>query len=102
MENIKIRLPKMILILTEHELLKALAAAPDVFRKAIGRGKAEQRATDNSRRQAKGFDRWALYEALKGNRFDSQTIKWVFGMNAEECKFGVVEFLEYRMRENRS
>lgn len=101
MAEITIKLPKMILILTDSEIIQALTASPDIFRKAIGRGKGYKRAMSIQERQAEDFDRWQLYETLKGNRdIDSCTFQWVKGMNETELREGVYSFLE-RMRQCR-
>lgn len=101
MAEITIKLPKMLLILTDSEIIQALTASPDIFRKAIGRGKGYKRAISTQERLAEGFDRWQLYETLKGNRnIDSCTYEWVRGMNHKELVEGVLSFLE-RMQQCR-
>lgn len=95
MAEVTIKLPKMLLILNENELIQALTASPDIFRKAIGRGKGYKRAMSTQERQAEGFDRWQLYETLKGNRYiDSCTFDWVQGMNHTELVEGVLAYLQ--------
>ena len=81
-------------------LIQALTASPEIFRKAIGEEK-DTRAMSTQERLAEGFDRWQLYETLKGNRdIDSCTFEWVKGMNETELREGVYSFLE-RIRQCR-
>lgn len=95
MSEITIKLSKMLLILNENELIQALTASPKIFRKAIGRGKGYKRAISTQERLTEGFDRWQLYETLKGNRdIDSCTFEWFQGMNHTELVEGVIAYLE--------
>jgi len=43
-KQLLIRATKCTLVLTESELMRCLAKEPDIFKKAIGRGKAHIRA----------------------------------------------------------
>ncbi len=95
MAEITIKLPKMLLILNENELIQALTASPEVLRKAIGKGKRYKRAMSTQERLAEGFDRWKLYEVLKSNRLiDKCTYDWIKGMNHTELVEGVIAYLE--------
>lgn len=85
----------MLLILKDSEIIQALSASQDIFRKAIGRGKGYKRAMSTQERLAEGFDRWQLYETLKGNRYiDECTYDWIRGMNHTELVEGVLAYLE--------
>ena len=90
-----ITVSKCTLVIRESELMACLAAKPEVFQRAIGRGKGYCRATSTKQRQANGFDQWQLYETLKGNKtIDNATFDWVQGMPATELRDGVCSFLE--------
>ena len=41
--ELQIKLTKCLLVLTEAELMRCLAKEPDIFKKAIGKGKALKR-----------------------------------------------------------
>ena len=98
-KEIIIKVSKCLLILTEPELLNCLASKPDIFQRAIGRGKGYTRAVNSNQRQAEGFDRWQMYEALKGNRsIDDSTVAWVQGMSHKELVEGVSAYIE-KMRQ---
>ena len=95
MEALQIPIHKGIVVLYENELLTLLGNSPDIARKAFGRGKGLKRVVSNLKRQAQGFDRWQLYEVLKGNRhIDTCTCDWVRGMNNTELVEGVLTYLE--------
>lgn len=102
-EYLEIKVTNSLLVLKENELMQCLALKPDVFESAIKRGKGRIRASSASNRQVKsnaqGFDRWQLYELLKGNRnLDETAISWIEGMNSAELREGVIEFLLSRNR----
>jgi len=56
--ELQIRVNKCFLVLTESELMKCLAREPEIFRKAIGRGKALKRSerVQQYERRRKGAD----------------------------------------------
>lgn len=94
MAQVKIKLPKMLIVLNDTELLKALNSQ-GLLEKGIGQGKGYLRAISTKKRMAEGFDQWALYEILKGNRsIDSATYDWVEGMDEAELRAGVCSYLE--------
>jgi hypothetical protein len=94
---IEIKLNRCTLIIYENELIKMLAANPELFRKASGRGKAAQRADTTARRQSEGFDSCKLYRELKSDSPDAMTLQWVSGMNADEIREAVTEFLQSKI-----
>ena len=94
MNDVYIKLPGQLLIMTEAELFKCLALRPEVYKLAVGRGKGYKRAQSVAARNAEGFDRWQLYETLKGNRVvDKDTLAWIEGMNVHEMREGLSEYL---------
>lgn len=95
MEALQIPIHKGVVILYENELLTLLANSPDIAKKAFGRGKGLKRVESNLKRQAQGFDRWQLYEVLKGNRhIDECTYDWIRGMSHTELVEGVLAYME--------
>jgi len=98
MRSLQIELSSCLLVLTEQEIMKCLALKPDIFQRAIGRGKGKLRVEQARKRQAKsnamGFDRWQLYEILKGNRsVDNTIINLIEGMEEKELREGIIEYL---------
>ncbi len=103
-KTLEIKLTKCLLVLTEQELMQCLALKPDVFEVAIGQGKSRIRHETAVKRQlrtnAEGFDRWRLYEVLRDNfEANNDVLNWVLGMNEEELREGVIEFLIARNRQ---
>lgn len=96
-----VKITKCLLILTEPELMGCLALQPDIFERAIGRGKRILRAQATAKRQApKRFGVWELYEALKGNPryLTLDSIRAVEAMPAEDIRQGVIEYLSAECR----
>lgn len=82
----------MVLVIDESELIKTLPY--EMLLKAISRGKGLKRSIAVSKRDNKGFDRWQLYEALKGNRIqDDGIIQAVEVMPVVELREGCIEYL---------
>jgi hypothetical protein len=80
--------------LDEAELMGCLALKPELFKLAIGRGKGILRTRNSEKRQTQGFDRWQLYEVLKGNRpVDDMILTAAESMPAAELREGLLEFL---------
>ncbi len=69
-----------------------LALKPDVFQRAIVRGKGLLRAQSTERRQNQ-IDRWQLYEWLKGNCLAKDCIPLVETMSSSELREGCLEYL---------
>lgn len=87
----------MLLILDESELIKSLPV--DTLQRAISAGKGYKRVAASMKRQSQGFDRWLLYEVLKGNRYiDDSILEAVEIMPAAEVRYGVIEFLSRQRR----
>lgn len=97
--EIIIRVSKCMLVISEVELMNALAAKPDVFEKAIRRGKSLLRSQSAERRQNQ-VDRWRVYEWLKGHRIPDNAASLVESMAAGELREGVIEFLLQKQRGN--
>ena len=94
--QIIIKQPGCIMVLYQNELYQL---PKDILLKALRRGKGLKRVNSNLKRQAQGFDRWELYECLKGNRhIDSVLMQWVEVMPEDELKSGVIEYLDAMMR----
>lgn len=98
MKEVTIKLTKCTLVLTEPEIINALAAKPEVFQSAIKRGKGLLRAQTAERRENQ-VDRWKLYEWLQGNRIPENTASLVESMAVGELREGCIEFLLLRQRE---
>lgn len=98
-----IRVNKCVLVLSENELMGALAAKPELFESAIKRGKGLLRAQNVERRQ-NTLDRWAVFEALSGNPkyLNSEVAHAVETINMTELREGVIEFLLTRLQEKQS
>lgn len=102
-KKLEIQLSRCLLILTERELMQCLTLKPEIFEAAIGRGKGKLRAESRKRRQlkynARGFDRWNLYEILKSNeKVDNEIVQWIQGMDVNELREGIIEWLLVRNR----
>lgn len=93
-KSIEIKLDKCTLLIYENELMRMLAAFPDIFQKASGRGKAAQRVNSTLRRQAQGFTSTELFHELNANIPDRNASAWVEGMDAEEVKEAVKSYFE--------
>jgi hypothetical protein len=96
--EIIIKVSKCTLVLTETELMNALASRPEIFQNAIRRGKGLLRAQNVERRQYQ-VDRWQLYEWLKGNRIPEDVSSQIESMGVSELKEGAIEFLLTKQRE---
>lgn len=91
---IEIKMSRYTLFMAEEEILSLLAKDQELWARAIGRGKALLRHEAARRRDARSFDRWMLYEVLKGNRpIDDITIQQVERMDANELREGIIEYL---------
>lgn len=101
MKEVVIKLTKCTLVLTEPEIMSALAAKPDVFQKAIKRGKGLLRAQNVERKQCQ-VDRWAVFEALNSNPkyLSSDFIHAVESMSVTELREGVCEYLLTMLHKN--
>lgn len=96
---IEVKMSKCSLFLTEEEILSLLAKNQALWIKAIGRGKAFLRNKTTKKREARGFDRWMLYECFKGNRLiDNSDIVSIENMDVKELREGVIEWLLSRKR----
>ena len=95
---LEIRLSKCTLMIYENELMKMLAAHPDIFAKASGRGKAAQRATSAARRQSQGFGSWELLKEMKSNHLDPLVLQWVKGMDPDELREAVKMFIDCKAK----
>jgi hypothetical protein len=94
MEDIYIKTQRQLLILPEKDLMMCLTLRPDLYQSAISRGKGYKRAQTAAKRNAEGFDRWQLYEALKVCRsIDKDTLSWISGMDTREMREGLIEYL---------
>ncbi len=83
---------KMVLVLDEGELIRGMPT--DILQKAILKGKGFRRAETTAKRGMQGFNRWELYETLKGTRkLDDLLIKSIETMPAAELREGVIEYL---------
>lgn len=100
-KELVIKVNKCTLVLTESELMNALAAKPDVFKSAIKRGKGLLRAQNVERRECM-LDRWAVFEALSDNPkyMNSEFIHAVESMSAAELREGVCEYLLTMLHKN--
>ena len=87
-----IKADKCCLVVSQAELMNCLAAKPELFKRAISRGKGLRRAQSVERR-LNHVDRWQLYEWLKGNRIPADVASLVETMNTTELREGVIEFL---------
>ena len=94
METQEIKMSKCGLFLTEGEILSLLAKNKELWIKSIDRGKAFLRNKADRRREARGFDRWMLYELFKGKRLlDDNAISSLENMDIKELREGVLEWL---------
>lgn len=93
MKELILKVTKATLVITEGELMQCLSAKPEVFEKAIGRGKGLIRAQTNAKRQKSLMNRWQLYEALKGNWIVDDVPKAIETMPIEELREGCIEYL---------
>lgn len=71
MAEIQIRVNKCLLILSEHELMQCLTAKPEIFKKAVGRGKAYKRCErvatyEKSRTDYEKEDVYGKRQVMKG------------------------------------
>lgn len=104
MKNLQIQMSKCLLILSEQELLECLTLKPELYKIGIGRGKGKLRAESERNRvlknNARGFDRWKLYELLKysDKKVDNDLIRIIEGMDATELREGLIEWLLTRNR----
>ena len=101
---LEIQMERCLLVLSEQDLMKCLALKPDIFEAAIGRGKGKIRHETVIKRQlesnARGFDRWKLYETLKGNiEVNNNVLAWIEGMDTEEMREGILEYLTTKSRQ---
>lgn len=99
-KEVVIKVNKCVLVLSESELIGALAAKPELFQKAIKRGKGLLRSQSVERRQ-NIIDRWAVYEALSGNikYLNPDIVHGIEAMSTNELREGVCEFLLTKQRE---
>jgi hypothetical protein len=96
---IKIEMPRCSLFLTEQEILALMAKNQELWTRAIGRGKAFLRNEAARKREARGFNRWMLYELFKGNRpIDDTAIEGVANMDEKELREGIIEILLLKKR----
>jgi hypothetical protein len=94
LNEVIIKLKRCTLILSENDLFKL---PDDVIKKAIGKGKARQRALANENRQA-GIDRWQVYEWLKGYKVPENAASLIESATAKEVKEGCIEYLSMKSR----
>ena len=87
-----IKVDKCCLVLSQAELMNCLTAKPDIFKRAIGRGKGILRAQASERRNNR-VDRWQVYEWLNGNGVPAGVASLVETMNKNELQEGVIEYL---------
>lgn len=97
-KEITIKLTKCVLVIQECELMNALASRPELFEKAIRRGKGLLRAQNVERREYQ-VDRYMLYEWLKGNRIPDNAASLIETMSTAELKEGVIEYILTKRRE---
>jgi hypothetical protein len=97
-KELVIRVNKCVLVMSENELMGALAAKPEIFQNAIRRGKGLLRAQNVERRQYQ-VDRWQLYEWLKGDRIPENAASLIESMSIQELREGTIEFLLTKQRE---
>ncbi|MDK2879637.1 MAG: hypothetical protein PWR06_2353 [Thermoanaerobacteraceae bacterium] len=96
---IEIKMSRYTLFMTEAEILSLMAKDQELWAKAIGRGKALLRHETARKREAKGFNRWMLYELFKGNRpIDDTAIEGVANMDEKELREGIIEILLLKKR----
>ena len=89
---------RMTLVMDESELIGKLSA--DLLQTSMKKGKRYLRAQAAAKRNGAGFDRWTLYETLKGNRrIDDVIIKAVESMPVTELREGVIEYLMIRNKQ---
>lgn len=94
MNDLHIQTKGQLLILSERDLMQCLSSQPEIHENAICQGKGYLRVMSTAARQADGFDRWQLYETLKGNRsIDKDTLSWISGMDVHEMREGLLEYL---------
>lgn len=98
--EIVIKVSKCTLVLFEAELMNCLAAKPDVFQRAVKRGKNMLRAQSVERRQNQ-IDRWQVYEWLQGNRIPENAASLIESMGITELREGTIEYLLMRKREDK-
>lgn len=91
-KEIVVKLTKCTLVMSESELMGALAAKPELFESAIKRGKGLLRAQTAERRQYQ-VDRWVVYEWLQGNRVPENAASLIESMCVTELREGVCEYL---------
>lgn len=99
--QIVVKVNKCTLVLYENELMGALVAKPELFQKAIKRGKSLLRAQDVER-QKNMLDRWAVFEALRGNPkyLNSEVIHAIETVSTKELREGVIEYILQKQRGN--
>ena len=96
MNEIVIKQPGCIMVLYKNELYQL---PQDILLKALQRGKGLKRVQSVAKREAKDFDRWQLYETLKGNRLiDDDIINTVEVMDIGELREGLLEYLIVKQR----
>jgi len=97
MNEIVIKQSGCVMVLYKNELYQL---PQDILVKALKRGKGLQRIQAVAKREAKDFDRWQLYETLKGNRFvDDDIINTVEVMDIGELREGLLEYLIVKQRQ---
>ena len=89
-KQITISCTKMMLVLTEAELISGLR--PEILEKGIRQGKGYRRAAACEKRQEQ-VDRWRLYEWLKGNHIPENAASLVETMSIKELREGCIEYL---------
>lgn len=91
---IEVKMPRYSLFFTEEEILSLLAKEQELWAKAIGRGKALLRNETARKREDRDFNRWEVYELLKGTMpIDDITIQQVERMDVRELREGIIEYL---------
>lgn len=85
-----IKFPKMVLVLSQKELLDNIPGS--LLETALKRGKGYESVKSVESRQGI-IDRWRLYSMLKGNHITEEAINAVESMNITELREGVIEYL---------